>query len=415
MGGELELQEQQMTTETQVAPRSQQDILKDVEDQVMSCIHCGLCLAFCHSFEALGSEASSPRGRVHLIRAVAEGRMEMSDRALMHFCLCSLCNRCQLGCPVGMDLADLVRSVRGELAERLPEGLRATVAAHIDEGNNMAVSKEDYLDAIDWMQEELQEELEDPDYRIPIDVKGAKYLYTFNPREPRFFPLSIKYIAKIFHAAGESWTTSSEAWDGTNYALFNGVDEEAREISRRLFDRARELEVETVVSTECGHGYYAMCHGSKEWLGEENMLPVISVVELMARYIREGRIEVDPSANPERVTYHDPCHLARKGGIMDEPREILKACVQDFVELPQNRENCWCCGGGGGTLAMSPVARDRQRVGEVKNEQIKATGATVVATACHNCCDQLTEIRKVYKEKYAIKNLSEIVADALVL
>ena len=130
----IELQEQQMTVETEAAPRTQQEILKDIEDQVMSCIHCGLCLAFCHSFEALGSEASSPRGRVHLIRAVAEGRMEMSDRALMHFCLCTLCNRCQLGCPVGMDLADLVRNVRGELAERLPEGLRATVAALFSNG-----------------------------------------------------------------------------------------------------------------------------------------------------------------------------------------------------------------------------------------------------------------------------------------
>ena len=83
--------------------------------------------------------------------------------------------------------------------------------------------------------------------------------------------------------------------------------------------------------------------------------------------------------------------------------------------MSQNRENSWCCGGGGGTLAMSPVAKDRQKVGNVKLEQIRATGATVVATACHNCCDQLAEIRKVNKEKFAIKNLSEIVADALVL
>ena len=404
-----------MTVECKDTAKGPQELFKNIEDQVMGCIHCGLCLAFCHSYEALGSEASSPRGRVHMIRAVAEGRMELSDHAMMHFCLCTLCNRCQQGCPVGMSLADLVRQVRGELAERLPEGLRATVEAHMEEGNNMAVSKEDYLDAIDWMQEDLQEELGDPDFRIPIDVKGAKYLYTFNPREPRFFPLSIKYIAMIFHAAGESWTTSSEAWDGTNYALFNGNDEEATEISRRLFDRGRELGVEAVVATECGHGYYAMRHGSEQWYGKENMLPVISVVELMAQYIREGRIKVDPSANAEPVTYHDPCNLARKGGIMDEPREILHACVQDFREMSQNRENSWCCGGGGGTLAMSPVAKDRQKVGDVKYQQIKATGATVVATACHNCCDQLAEIRKIKKEKFAIKNLSEIVADALVL
>ncbi len=391
------------------------NIFEDMEEQVLSCIHCGLCLAFCHSYSVLGSEAASPRGRIHLIRAVADGRLEITDHAFLHFCLCSLCNRCQIGCPVGMNLADLVRNVRDKLGDRLPIGLRATVDAHINEGNNMAVSKEDYLDAIDWMQEELQEELNDPDYRIPIDVKGAKYLYTFNPREPRFFPLSIKYVAKIFHAAGESWTTSSEAWDGTNYALFSGNDVEAMEISRRLFDQAKELGVEGVVSTECGHGYYAMRHGSEEWLGRENMLPVISVVELMAKYIREGRIKVDPARQKEPVTYHDPCHLGRKGGIMDEPREILQACVQDFREMSPNRDASWCCGGGGGTLAMSEVSKNRQRVGEIKVDQIRKTEAEVVATACHNCCDQLTELRKVYKMKIGIKNLSEIVADALVL
>lgn len=390
------------------------EVLKDLEEKTLGCIHCGLCLAFCHSYSVLGSEASSPRGRVHLIRAAAEGRLEVTDRVLQHFCLCTLCNRCQLGCPVGINLADLVRETRAKLADRLPDGLNATIKAHIDEGNNMAVSQEDYLDAIDWMEEELQAELGDADFRIPIDVKGAKYLYTFNPREPRFFPLSIKYVAKIFHAAGESWTTSSTAWDGTNYALFSGIDSDAVEIGSRLFDRARELGVEAVVSTECGHGYYAMRHGCEQWLGEEKMLPVLSIVELMAQYIREGRIKVDPSVHPEPVTYHDPCNLGRKGGVLDEPREILRACVKDFRELSQNRENCWCCGGGGGTLAMGPVTKDRQRVGELKATQILESEASVVATACHNCLDQLTEIRKIYKLKIAIKNLTEIVADALV-
>ena len=404
-----------MTSEIDEKTTEKQEILKELGDKVLGCIHCGLCLAFCPSFSVLGSEASSPRGRIHLIRAAAEGRVEISDHAFLHFCLCTLCNRCQLGCPVGMNLSDLVREVRAKLPDQIPEGLRATVEAHMEKGNNMAVSKEDYLDAIDWMQEELQTELKDPDYRIPVDVKGVKYLYTFNPREPRFFPLSIQYVAKIFHAAGESWTTSSEAWDGTNYALFNGNDTEAAEIGRRLFDRARELGVEAVVATECGHGYYAMRHGTEQWLGKENVLPVISVVELMAQYIREGRIRVDPSVHTKPVTYHDPCHLGRKGGIFDAPREILRACVQDFREMPQNRNTSWCCGGGGGTLAMSEVSRNRQRVGQIKNDQIRSTGAEEVITACHNCCDQLTEIRKVYKENFAIKNLSEIVATALVL
>ncbi|NCO37464.1 MAG: hypothetical protein COZ06_15325 [Armatimonadetes bacterium CG_4_10_14_3_um_filter_66_18] len=393
----------------------QKQLFEEIEEDVLGCIHCGLCQAFCQSFRALGSEASSPRGRVHLIRAASEGRVDLGNQGFEHFWLCTLCNRCELACPIGLKMADLVRKVRNIYGDRLPEGLRATVAAHLDTGNNMSVTKEDYLDTLEWMEEELQAELDDPTFRIPLDVKGARYLHTFNPKEPRFYPLLIQYAANIYRAAGESWTVSSEAWDVTNYALYDGNDERATEIARRLFDRARELGVEAVVASECGHGYYAMRWGAEKWLGKENVLPVRSVVEVMADYITSGRIQVDPSVHAGALhTYHDPCHLGRKGGIFDEPRQIIQACVPNFVELADNRESSWCCGGGGGALAMTELTPKRRLTAEMKAEQIRQSGAEIVITACHNCHDQLEDIKKVYGLTYKLKNLSEIVSKALV-
>ena len=109
----------------------------------------------------------------------------------------------------------------------------------------MEVSEDDYLETLSWMEEELQEAVGDEKAKIPIDKKGAKYLYVINPREVRYYPMDIQIAAKIFWAAGEDWTMSSKNWDGTNWAVFNGRDNEAATIARRMLEEIRRLEIKT--------------------------------------------------------------------------------------------------------------------------------------------------------------------------
>ena len=149
-------------------------------------------------------------------------------------------------------------------------------------------------------------------------------------------------------------------------------------------------------------------------MGHRYPFPVRSFVEMQAEYIRDKRIRLDPSVNSKRVTYHDPCNQVRQGGIIEEPRYVLRHSVTDFVEMqPHGAEN-FCCGGGGGMLSMSEFAKERIAAGKVKAEQIQKTGAEIVVTSCHNCLDQLDEIRRHYKLKVKIQNLSELVAAAIV-
>jgi Fe-S oxidoreductase len=276
------------------------------------------------------------------------------------------------------------------------------------------VSEEDYVDTLQWMEEELQAEVEDPTAKIPIDKKGARVVYTFNPREVKYFPYLIQAAAKIFNAAGEDWTVSTESWDATNYALFSGDDDAARVIASNLENAVNHLGADVLVMAECGHGYRSQRWEGENWVGHRYPFPVMSFVELQAQYIREGRIKLDRTVNDKRVTYHDPCNQARNGGIIEEPRYILRHAVMDFVEMePHGAEN-YCCGGGGGMLAMSEFAKDRLAAAKIKADQITATGAEIVATSCHNCLDQLDEIKRHYKLKLKIRNLSEFVADAII-
>jgi Fe-S oxidoreductase len=135
----------------------------------------------------------------------------------------------------------------------------------------------------------------------------------------------------------------------------------------------------------------------------------------MADYIKDNRIKLDPGKNKEPITYHDPCNQARNGGIVEEPRYILRKTVADFREMTPNGKTNFCCGGGGGMLSMTEFAPRRLAASKTKAEQVKATGAKFVATSCHNCLDGVAEACKHYGVKVEVKNLCEFVAKALVL
>lgn len=401
-----------------------------------SCVRCGLCADACQYYLTYRDTESIPAYKINLIAKVFKkyhtqagkrisgwlGAEEISQSLVKEwidtlFGRCSLCGRCALNCTMGINIPYIIRTARGALAEvgLVPPGLQSTVDTAIRSGNNMGISKKDWMETLEWLEEELQQEVKDAHVRLPVDVKGSKFLYTINPREAMFFPLSISAVGKIFYTARESWTFSSENFDVTNYGLYSGDDVASGEMSRRLIDSLKELNCQTLVLAECGHGYNSNRWEAPEWLNQKYDFEVKSIIQVIADYIRKGRIQLDPSKNTKRTTLHDPCNLVRLGGLIEEQRYVLRQAVAQFIEMMPNREKNYCCGGGGGQLAMTRFADRRIKVGKIKADQVRQTGAEVVATPCHNCIDQLMELNKHYKLGIEIKTISEIVADALVL
>lgn len=408
---------------------------RQLEAALEVCVRCGLCAEACHYYVSNPKPEYVPAYRGEQLRKLYRtltdpvsklapkwtGAAPLDEELIENLLLtaygsCTMCGRCVINCPMGVDTRLIARTARAMLTaiDMTPEGLKATVDVHLETGNNMGVSEEDYVETVKWMEEELQSELEDPSITIPFNKKNARVVYTFNPREVKYFPYLIQAAAKIFNAAGEDWTLSSESWDATNYGLFNGDDSAARTIAANLEKAVNNLGAEMLVMAECGHGYRSQRWEGENWVGHGYPFQVISFVEMQARYIREGRLKLDPTVNTKRVTYHDPCNQVRQGGVIEEPRYILRHAVTDFVEMTPHGVENFCCGGGGGMLSMSEFARERIAAGKVKADQIQATGAEIVATSCHNCLDQLDEIRRHYKLKVKIQNLSELVAAAIV-
>lgn len=297
----------------------------------------------------------------------------------------------------------------------VPSTLQSTVNAALQTGNNMSIPNDEFTDTLSWLEDELKDEVNDSKASIPLNVPDVNILYTLNPREPKFFPLSISAMVKIFYAAKESWTLSTFMYDVTNYAYYTSNINEAKTIAQRLYNEVLKLNAKRCILAECGHGSRAFRWEGPNYLQKKYPFEVITSVELLAEYISQGRLKLDKEKNKELMTLHDPCNLVREGGIIDQQRYVLKHAASRFVEMTPCGTDNFCCGGGGGQLSMSEYNERRMKIAGIKADQIRKTGASVVVTPCHNCIDQLIQIDNKFKLGVQIKTLSEIVADAIIL
>jgi Fe-S oxidoreductase/CheY-like chemotaxis protein len=413
-------------------------LTRPVVGSLVGCVHCGMCNEACHYVLSHPDDPKmTPSFKADQLRKLFKYNYDWTGKVFpwwvgakepvtdadldvlkdIAFGTCTNCRRCTLNCPMGVDTAVLNRIMRGLLSSVgvMPEGVRVVSKDQWEVGNQMGVLKEEYLETLDWMSDELVNDVNDQSARIPIDKPGCDVIYTINPREAKYDPRTIAAAAKIFWAADESWTMPSEGWDQTNFGLFSGDDQLGGSAARRVYEKMKELNAKRLVISECGHGYRSTRCEGPNWAGIDQDFEMESSVFTMLRYVREGRIAVDRTKLAERVTYHDSCNLARSCGITEEPRELLREVATDFVEMIPNRAENFCCTGGGGAMSMSEYTPRRLKSAKVKADQIAATGAKIVVTSCHNCVDGLNDLIKHYKLGCEVKQLVDLVADALVI
>lgn len=221
------------------------------------CTRCGMCANTCHYYTASGNDPTMiPAYKVRFIKDILKKKGKVDKEYLDKvystiYHECNMCRRCTMFCPFGIDIALLISMLRGLLLTQgmAPEGLLRAVENYQEFGNQMAVTKEDWVDTVEWVEEEMEEEV--VGLKVPIDKKGAKIMYTVNAREPKFYPQDMMEVAKIFQVVGEDYTVPSESgWDDTNLAMFCGDIKTAKMIVENTFKRAEELEVQQVAITE---------------------------------------------------------------------------------------------------------------------------------------------------------------------
>jgi len=391
------------------------------------CSRCGLCAESCFFYLANNRDPRlSPAYKFKNTLGLMYRKKGNVDRQFLKKCYdiiwgeCTTCKRCSMYCPFGIDIATLIATARTICFSQgiVPEGLARTSVNYRETGNQMGMSTEDFIETCEWMAEETAEEM--PGLTIPIDKPGAKYMYTVNAREPMFYPQDLAMAAQIFTVAEEDWTIPSTGWDCTNLAMFAGDKALAGQVVKSMYDKALELGVGKILITECGHAYRSAAFEGPYFAGCAGGKPPVEVVHsvrLFYEYLRDGRIKIDPEKMlTEPVTYQDPCNVSRNGGLWEEGRKIVGFLAKDFRDMSPNREHNHCCGGGGGYIPMGPEFKKRRMLsGRVKAEQIRATGAKIVITPCHNCFDQVNDLNKEYDLDVKVLSFKEIITESMII
>lgn len=402
------------------------------------CVRCGACADKCQFFLGTGDPNNMPVARAELLRKVyrrhftAAGRLggrlaaaeRLSESVLQewytYFYQCSECRRCAVFCPFGIDTAELTAAAREVMAS---VGVATKYVTEVikkanEIGNNMGIAEPAWRDCCQFLEEEMKEET-GADIRIPVNEPGAEVLLVPPSADLFANPDTMIGYAKLFHAAGISWTTSTYASEAGNFGLFLNY-EQLRKVNKRVVDSARQLRVKRLVIGECGHAWRAAQAFMDTLNGPLDFLDAPRpehICELAVRIIRRDGVRLDKTANDGlSVSYHDPCNLARAGGLTEEPREILRQVVADFREMsPETtRQRTFCCGAGGGMLA-DELLELRLKGAKPRVEAFKATSANCLATPCAICKAQLPAAFQHYGVDAQVCGVMDLLGKALVI
>ena len=390
-----------------------------------TCTRCGVCTEACHVYASMGQVRYIAAYRHEIIRrlykkyfkvrgkvwpSVGESK-ELTKMALEELYdaaySCTGCRRCMVYCPFGIDTQMLMSIAKLLLigAQAEPETLTMLADMSIEKGKSIDVFKEGFINGLKRLEDEViaKWKKESDKAVIPVDVEGADLLYVALAGAHSIIP-----AAAVFNAAGEKWTLSF--FEAVNFGAFVGDPNRTKLILDRIIGEALRLKVKEVCICECGTAYRVM-----KQLSGRQPFSVSSITEMHARYLKEGRIRLDKSKFKGPITYHDPCQMARNGGVIHAPRYILGHLTNDFRELSPEPVYNWCCGGGGGLVALGEETLDfRMKSSRVKVDQVRRTGAKILTTACENCHTQLSNLNDHYKMEADVTFLSSMVADALV-
>jgi heterodisulfide reductase subunit C len=210
------------------------------------CLTCGTCTGGCPASEQFGMD---PRKLIRMLNFGMDEEIMKSDWKWV----CSMCGRCQLACPMNINIPKLIYNIRARVArEKRPKGILGSCDQHIRTGSAMGAAKEDFKFTVLDVAEEIREDHPGfEDLEVTVDRVGAQMVLNQNSREPVTEPEEMGPLWKILHLVGADWTYPSVMWAGENYCMFMADDEGWRYIIEEFVLHVdNNLKSPMVVNTE---------------------------------------------------------------------------------------------------------------------------------------------------------------------
>jgi Fe-S oxidoreductase len=365
------------------------------------CAYCGYCRTVCPTYAGVGWESCSPRGRIQLTRLLLEGT-PLSAGQMTRLYQCTLCGHCTQVCSTRIDLRQFWLAARTQTVacDLAPQGLGVARDNAANAGNVYGYPNEERAGWAEYM-DDAPPDLYQRDQADVVYFVGCSS--SFSPR--------VQHIAESFvrvmTAAGVDFTILGEGEVCCGFPLAAaGMHDRAEALVEHNLARFGATGATTVVFT---------CPACRMmWLEEyARHLPgvrLLHATELLAGLVAAGRL---PLREVDRVvTYHDPCDLARNGGVYDPPRQVLAAIPGlQLVEVHERRERGLCCGGGGDLEMVDPALVQQVAVRTIG--KLAATGAQAIVTACPQCVRTLARGVQDSAFEVEVLDIVELLAGAL--
>ncbi|MAF11571.1 glycolate oxidase [Candidatus Poribacteria bacterium] len=388
--------------------------------KVDKCTHCGFCLPTCPTYDQLGLEMDSPRGRIYLIRSVLEGRTQPDEQFRRHMYRCLECRACETACPSGVPYAAVMEQARavyertGARARwqrwlmrlafegllprprrlrvmfrllwlyqrlRLDDALRAT---RLDKALGRMGAMANLLPRIPHPK--LQDDL----LEVTPAVGERRYRVGFVSgcvMKPMFADVNLATVRVLTQNGCEVVTPSAQTCCGA-LQIHGGARDTAEALATKNIDLFLGEDLDAIVINSAGCGAALKEYGElfpHDPLRRERAEEFGAKTRDITEWLDEIGVTPPTHAIDRRVTYDDPCHLLHGQGIGAQPRALLRAIPGvEYVEMP---EADWCCGSAGIYNVVQPELA--AGILERKMPHVASTEADIVATANPGCLLQL--------------------------
>ena len=414
------------------------------ESELYKCVHCGFCLQACPTYVETGLETESPRGRIALMKAVNEGRIEITPGVTRHWDLCIQCRACEPACPSGVPYGRLIEATMAQVERRRRIGLLGRVASNLSlkwllphqgrltllvaalrlyqrSGLQGALRKTGLLRLAPGKLADLERSL--PTIPSTFFKASGQVIPAQGERRARVGLLSgcvmplvngpqMNAVARVLSRNGcEVMVPQAQVCCGALHTHMGDL-ETARGLARRNIEAFLASGADTLVVASAGCGsrmkeYDHLLRDDAEYKERAHQLSE------MVKDIHEFLVELPPFEPPKaslnyRVTYQDSCHLLNPQGVSRQPRNILRSIPGvDFVELEDSSK---CCGGGG-----SYTITEREfslKLLESKMTAVKDTGARILTTANPGCVLQLQYGVQMEKVPIEVRYVTDLLDEA---
>jgi len=408
-----------------IPTQSEAPLSSIMAEEVQKCVHCGFCLPTCPTYQLLGQEMDSPRGRILLMKEVLEGNLEASDAAeFVDKCLG--CVACQTACPSGVKYGELVCSYRAEtssskrsdsslmeklrgwmVSQTLPYPSRFRLAMKLGRAGQKLpwLVPKAMQPMIDLVPESVPTKIELPEVTQAIGQRRAKVALLAGCAQQVLDPqINVATIEVLSRNGVEVIVPKKQSCCGA-LAWHQGQIDHAQQLAQNNLD-AFPTDVDAVITNAagCGSGieeYSVIFRGTSQ---QDQASSFAKKATDICQFLDQlGLVSAPSLKKPTRVAYHDACHLAHAQGIRSAPRNLLRSI--ENLELVEIREGEMCCGSAGTYNIDQPEIA--HQLGERKTKNILEANCDLVAAGNIGCLVQIQNHLK-QSDRAALKTVHTI-------